>query len=680
MIKIDSSGNKIKENKYKILRMSLLLGNGEDREETINNFEDAAREIDAMNDEVYLKDVDSKFYDTLTLEEEEKKLTNLVDFIGGRVEQRESLIEDFSNVTGFELINLPIIKYQDRLDEYKSRLGYIKEYLGNTERIKKLKEEIDDFDNKLNDAYVKKAKSEETNTKAEDDLFNRFKLVVNNLSLFKNLNKDNASEKLNEVVALTEDSKKSLDIFNKSYATLNQAGISGAEKDEYLSYVNSAKEAYYTNKEDEYLLRIYVLLSEYESEYSKILFKRNSLNDLIYERTNLRRELKISGTDILNGLYDLIDRQYDDIKSQSINIDNIDTYTREIDIRKNEVSGLEQDNQKVEILSLLREFCIIDTYDNNKEDAVDIENDLKIDNNIDDLSFNNDEGIKEEITNNKNDDIFSNISTNSSEDIFSSNDIEKKDDNDSSIDNLLDNSKEESIEEGNDNEKEKESIEEDELDISDATDNQIIAIDDASNMNIDEAIEKSSSVMRRVGEMLGVKVEEGKAEEKEESVFNEVNEEKVEAPKEDVLNDQLQDNNDNNIFFDSKPDEPIVEEPKEEDNIIPADIFGESNFDADPELNNKLDSTKESNIPENPLFNSTLDDIMENSSVEDAANVDNDFWFNNEETPLDLNSLPDLPNNNDNFFNANNNGMPSLDFPDLEASGVSVEEDKNGNN
>ena len=61
------NSNKIKENKYKILRMSLLLGNNDDKEDTINNFEDASREIDAMNDEIYLKELDGKFYDTLTL-------------------------------------------------------------------------------------------------------------------------------------------------------------------------------------------------------------------------------------------------------------------------------------------------------------------------------------------------------------------------------------------------------------------------------------------------------------------------------------------------------------------------------------------------------------------------------------------------------------------------------------
>ena len=148
------SSNKIKENKYKILRMSLLLGSGVDREDTFNNFEDSAREIDAMNDEVYLKNIEDKFYDTLKLEEEEKKLSVLVDYIGGRVEQRISLLSDFANVTGYDLQNLPPIKYYDKLDDYKERLGYIKEYLSNTEQIEVLKSEIERDDKKLNEAYL----------------------------------------------------------------------------------------------------------------------------------------------------------------------------------------------------------------------------------------------------------------------------------------------------------------------------------------------------------------------------------------------------------------------------------------------------------------------------------------------------------------------------------------------
>ncbi|MBQ6495513.1 MAG: hypothetical protein IJI49_05895 [Bacilli bacterium] len=610
MVQMNSDGNKIKENKYKILRMSLLLGNGEDREETINNFEDAAREIDAMNDEVYLKNLDSKFYDTFKLEEEEKKLTALVDYIGGRVEQRLSLTNDFANITGYELTNLPIIKYQDRLDEYKDRLKYIKEYLDNTNRINKLNSEINDLENKLNDSYVKKTKSEEKNIKSEEELFTRFKNIVSNMELFNDITKETIDSKLNEVISVTSDSKKSLDIFNKSFNTLNQAGISGEERNEYLSYVNGAKEVYYFNKEQEYLLRIYSLLSTTESEYENIVAKRKTINDLVDERINLRKELKVTDSDVLNGLYDLLDRQYKDIAEEKINLDNIDNYIREVDSKKIEVSSLEQDNQKVEILSLLKEFCIIDTYEGEKE----------LDN-IEEVS------LKEDIPNN----------------------LEEVSDSEEVLPNVeLDGDVSTSLEDNNSVEMPVLSNEEEKLDIENAKDNQVISIEDALNMNIELATSKSNGVMKRVGEMLGVKIEKNDTAEKENTL--------------------------------EKKDENIVLEKKDDslnfNNDIPNDIFDNNNYDADPETN---DENVKADVVENPLFNSeignsTLDDVLANDSAVD--NVDNDFWFSNEEAPLDLNSLPDLTDNNGVNNDLGMNDTPSLDFPKMDVNGLTNEEDK----
>ena len=675
MVQINSDGNKIKENKYKILRMSLLLGNGDDRAETINNFEDAAREIDAMNDEVYLKDLDEKLYDTFKLEDEEKKLSNLVDYIGGRVEQRMSLIEDFSNVTGYDLVNLPIIKYQDRLDEYKSRLRYIREYLSNTDKINKLNDEISNLENKLNDSYVKKSKSEENNLKFEEELFTRFKNIVSHVDLFKDVTEENVDFKLNEIVSVTEDSKKSLDIFNKSFSTLNQAGISGEERDEYLSYVNGAKEVFYANKEKEYLLRMFALLSNKLSEYTEIFSKRESLNNLIVERINLRKELEVNDNDILNSLYDLIDRQYNEIKEERINLDNIDNYIRDIDSRKIEVSDLEQDNQKVEILSLLKEYCIIDTYEeDDKEDTV-VDTD-EIANSIESFENGNDgitssldveNGVKDtsvtEVEKDENDDIFANVSLNipsvTDENVGENDEVSEEVpvvDNDSLNDNDV------TIED-NDVSLEQDSSDNEEsasLDITNAKENQVVSIDDASNMDIALATSKSNSVMVRVGEMLGVKVE------KNNNIENNSNEDKIAEVSIDntTVNNSSAIENDVSSSLDNNSN----------------DIFDNSNYDADPEENEG--SNQELNMGGNPLFNnelsnSTLDDVMANNNISDST-VDNDFWFSNDEAPLDLNSLPDLSDKNNDFFNAdqNNNNLPNLEFPDLDSSSFNNEEDK----
>lgn len=300
------NNNKIKENKYKILRMSLILGSDDNRTETVNNFEEASREVDAMNDEIYLKGLEEKFYDTLKLEEEEKKLADLVDYIGGRVEQRISLLNDFSNITGYDISNLPPIKYYDKLDDYKERLKYIREYLSNTEQINKLTKEIEESEEKLKEAYLNKATSEECNIRNEEIIQTKFNNILKTIVKLKDITEDNVDSKLNSLSYDVEDSKKSLDIFKKAYNTLKDSGISSDESAEYKSYIDNAKEAYYDNKEQEYLLKIYKLLISKEKEYNYIVTKRDTLNDILYERLNLRKKLEIEDSDILNSLYDLL--------------------------------------------------------------------------------------------------------------------------------------------------------------------------------------------------------------------------------------------------------------------------------------------------------------------------------------------------------------------------------------
>lgn len=633
MIQDNIDSNKIKENKYKILRMSLLLGNGEDREDTINNFEDASREIDAMNDEIYLKDLEGKFYDTLTLEEEEKKLAVLVDYIGGRVEQRISLLNDFTNVTGYELLNLPTIKYYDKLDEYKERLSYIREYLSNTKNINQLNQEISDLENKLNDSYVSKAKSEEKNIKDEKELLTKFESIIKKIDEFKDINIENAPLKLNDITLEVQDSKKSLEIFNKSFKTLNQAGINGEEEKEYLSYVNGAKEAYYNNKEQEYLLRLYIILNSTESEYSKILVKRDSINDIIYERIELRKELNITGDDILSKIYNLLERQYDDIINQKDNIENIEYLNNEINNRKDMVNELEKDNQKVEILSLLKEFCIIDTYDteNSSKEKIKTDTTMKSDSKI--------EEAKEDITTNI-----------ESVQPLTNNDIKKEE---PVIPNI--------VAKTNDEKKVEQPKEQEKV-----ADNQVVSVEDATKINLEAATLKSNNVMKRVGEMLGVKIEKKQP--------NKPKEEPTKVSPSVPKNESV---SSTNTIFDKV--EPVsTQKPDTNQASIPnfkTNIF-ESEFNADPETNeleNKQTNSTSQQLNENPLFNNnlantTIDEVMANNNLtnQNENNDKNDFWFPSEETPMDLNSLPDIPvqTSNNNFF-GDNNFSSDLEFPNL---------------
>lgn len=578
MIQDCASSNKIKENKYKILRMSLLLGSDENREETINNFEDAAREIDTMNDEIYLKDIESKFYDTLKLEDEEKKLAVLVDYIGGRVEQRISLLSDFANVTGFDLQNLPPIKYYDKLDDYKERLKYIREYLDNTKQIDTLNNEIETAEKKLKEAYINKATSEEYNIRNEEILLNKFLKLISPLEELKNITEDNIDNKLNDAIAQVEESKKSLDIFTKSFTTLRGSGISPDEEEEYRSYVYNAREVYYANKEQEYLLKIYKLLLKKETEYSQILVKRDLINDIIYERIGLRKELELNESDLLSSLYDSLERQYEDIKNQRENIENIETLTDVMARKKEQVNDLEIDNQKVEILALLREFCMIDTYTEEtssnemvpevaEEPVVETTSIISTSPEI----ITQPENISESV-------ITEEKSPLPEKDIFSS---------------------PTPIPEAPKSEEKKITPEEE------VRDNQVVAIENPSTLDLDLVHSKANKVMQRVGEMLGIKP----VEEKVISVTN---------------------------------DPPI------ESKTTP------------------IEDQKKENFPEplavNPLFSNTIPE-NESTTAKNSIPEENSFWFPSD-TPDALKDLPDLPVSNDNFF-ANNN-IPDLNFPDLK--------------
>ena len=479
-----ASSNKIKENKYKILRMSLLLGRGENQEETLTNFEEAARDIDTMNDEIYLNDLEGKFYDTLTLEEEEKKLSVLVDYIGGRVEQRISLLSDFSNVTGYDLTNLPPIKYYDKLDGYKERLKYIREYLSNIEGIKNLDKEINDAEKKLKEAYLNKATAEDYNSRNEEILLNKFENLFKSTAL-KDITEENINEKVEEVSSLAEESKKSLDIFDKSFATLTGSGISYEEEEEYKSYVENAKEVYYMNKEQEYILKIYQYLLRSQIEYNTILEKREAINQLLYERMELRKDLKVKEPDALNNLYDLLERQFEDIKHQKDNIELIDSLTENINKYKEALNELEVDNQKVEILALLREFCLIDTYNEDiskKEELPQQINTPEESITSSETSLNSEaldkkEEMPKEVEvkepEHKNSDIFNNIKqVVTQQPTIPATNIEEP--------------------------KEK------------PLDNEIVKVEPAEHIDIEYIQSKASKVMQRVGEMLGIKTKDSK--------------------------------------------------------------------------------------------------------------------------------------------------------------------------
>jgi len=628
MIQKDNNGSKkIKENKYKILRMSLLLGQDSDREETINNFCDAAREIDSMNNETYLEELESKFYNTETLEEESKKLTELVDYIAGRISQRESLISDFINVTGKTLNGLGEIKYGNRLFEYQERLKYINEYLDNSKKIAEETEELEKLRTRLKEEEYQKGENENKNAELENLLRKKFATIVANKIELESLNEENIDDKISDLHFQTEESKKSLDIFTKSFETLKNAGISYEDEVEYRSYVTGARDIYYDNKEEEYLLNVYKLLLTTETEYSKIFNKRECINNILNERLELRANLAIKDEDNLSNIYNILSHQTQIVEGQKENIDNIINLTAKIKYIEERIAELNEENEKVEILALLKEYNIIDTYE---EETTEIEIPIEDEKNEEELEKMSKElefpelELSMPLENEENNELE-----------ISQTNLEIEETESQIEDNKVEEEKVEKVEE----------LEEDEDKIElpinkPYKNNFVMGIHEPTGLNVDDCIEKATNVMKRVGKMLNIEIEE----------------EKKEAPS--INKSEIQ------------PEPKKVEEPATTENpfIEPKEITEPTTQPTtSPFIEPVIPNIKSPFIeePQNANIVPEKEEKQEESNIKNVLPPADNFWDNDAPTANDLENgdFPELTVSNDDFF-ANN--MDNFEFPNLD--------------
>ena len=352
------NSDSILEKKFKILRMSILLGNSRNREETIKEYEETAREIDKYKKSLYEEILSSKMYMTTTLEEERDRLKDLITFIEKRIDERNEFIDDYLKITNNFLDNIDRVEEEDNLYTYRSRLDNIELYLNNTREINNLKDELDKDRKELEEKYESKANSEVINSKLEDELVDEYNKIITDNDYYKNLNYVEIDSELSNINASLSEKKDVMNTFISSYEALKNAGISGAEREEYLSYVQDAKYDYYKCLENKYILEIYKLVLDKTINYDKLYEKRSKIEEILDERIKDREELEIKERDILEYFSNICKEQFSIIKSQKINIENIDKLIIEITNKEERLEELERDNSKEEIVSLLEEYSI----------------------------------------------------------------------------------------------------------------------------------------------------------------------------------------------------------------------------------------------------------------------------------------------------------------------------------
>lgn len=347
--------------KFKILRTSIMLGNYRNRDSIMKEYEETAREIDKIKKSVYEELLASKMYTTTSLEEEQTRLKELIDFIEKRVKERNDFIDDYIKITSNFLDGLDKVSLEDELPDYKKRIGNIDEYLSNVARIKEIDEELKKLRDELKEKYDNKANNEVINSKLEEELIEEFNKIIARDEYYSGLNYTDIDEEISKLDILLKDKKDVMDTFTSSYQALASVGISGAEREEYLSYVQDSRLDYYQEKEKKYILEIYKSVLDKESDYDKLYEKRLYIDSIINDRDECRQKLEISSRDNIEYFIDLCREQFSIIKSQKFNIESIDKIILEIANKEEELERLEQANHRDEIVSLLEEFSV-DNY------------------------------------------------------------------------------------------------------------------------------------------------------------------------------------------------------------------------------------------------------------------------------------------------------------------------------
>lgn len=657
MLKHDESltdKEKVKLDLYKILRMSVLLSQDEVDELTLSKFKDASINLDKMYTEDYEEKLESMFYSTSTLEEEVERLKKLVEFIKTRIEQRKSLQSDYKNVTGKELNDLEYIEKSSELDLYEKRLNLIKSYLDNSRTIEVNKKELTYLEDELSNEFDKKKSNEEKNVNLEDKLYTDYINTLYEMDLQSLTKVEDIDEELNKIAKEINEAKDQKDTFVTAFDNLKTSGISGDLELEYASYVENSKRNYYYVKEKEILLELYELIEKKEKEYSNLFTKRTNVKTLLKERLTLRKDMNIKEKDLLLPIYDLVEEQSHEIEEEKSNTDNINVLTERIKLKENRLEELNKEVKKPEVLSILKEFNLIDTYDHDDES-------LDKDYLFEDEKEEQPEPLEDLVK----------------EDILETEPEAEENTSDSLFKDLMDeaNDKDEEVEET----QEVEPLEETYLP------NQIKSSEMIMSMNFGLSRLKSISVMKRVADMLGIDTKKKDPEPvvKEEPKQVETNDDLFWTPTEfaEMKSSSEEPQQEvklplDDLFKDNTPKEEVkqentttVPEMKKEDNIFekeqPNDIFGNNKVTNIFE-NNKSNDIFEKEQPNNILETNKQKDIfnnnINNSNVFETNNGDGNMIFPEPVMPtIEEKKLP-VDNDSDKFKWPDNSNLEKFDL------------------
>lgn len=354
------------ENLCKIFETRIKLDkekNIETPPDVLINYEKYSKKIDSIYNSKFEKEIKPLIVPAVTIEKEEERLGKLISLLKSRLEKREELENRFYLTTGRYIKGLQLVVSESEFEDKKNRLETITKYLDTRNEINTVNESISELKDKLSDEVAKQDEYIKKNKIMEDELYNTFKDVISNDDYLSKLNEDDIDTEIAMVIDKVKDNKETLDVTKDS---VNSLMISG-DNDDYASYIEDAERSYFTWKNRELLLKIYSLVVKFEDNYNDLFEKRDKINKIVRNRRSIKDNLTIEVTYNFSSFEDVLKEQLDVLKNEKEVLENVSNYTNRISFKEERLSELEEANNSVEILSILREYGLIDTYDNKEE-------------------------------------------------------------------------------------------------------------------------------------------------------------------------------------------------------------------------------------------------------------------------------------------------------------------------
>lgn len=327
------------------------------------NYEKYTKKIDAIYNDRFEREIKSLITPEVTIEKEEERLKKLISLLKDRLNKREELENRFYLTTGRYISNLQLVVSESELEDKQNRLDRITKYLDTRNEINNVTSSLEDLKQKLKEEVAMQDEYTKKNKIMEEELYTSFLDVIGGDDYLSKISEEDIDGELALVIDKAKENKETLDVTKESVNSL----LAGGTDDDYNSYIEDAERMYFTWENRELLLRIYAFVVAREDNYNGLFDKRDNISKILRKRRGIRDSLSIEIPDNILSFENLLKEELEVLKNEKEVIENVSNYTNRISFKEERLEELEKLNNDIEILTILREYGLIDTYDNKEE-------------------------------------------------------------------------------------------------------------------------------------------------------------------------------------------------------------------------------------------------------------------------------------------------------------------------